>query len=157
TTGQQFPSNTIPQSRMNPISLKLQEFYPLPNNSSVQNYINYGIGSTAIDTKASVVRIDQIVSSRDNILGRYAWSKATITTPASLPTGVGSRFDDNKAQGLSIAEIHTFSPRVVNEFRFGWQRRNFASNSQLAFQRDILSEIGVTGVVNDPLYWQFPG
>src|SRR5262249_17123956 len=31
-TGVPFPNNTIPRQSMNPISLRLQSFYPLPNN-----------------------------------------------------------------------------------------------------------------------------
>ena len=142
---------------MNPISLKLQEFYPLPNSASVQNYIYNGVPSTSTDTNTSVVRIDQQLSSRDSVYGRYTHSHARILVPAALPTGVSSRYDDNLAQGASLAEIHSFGPRVVNEFRVGWQRRAFAENSQLAFKRNILSELGVTGIVNDPLYWQVPG
>src|SRR5581483_5896543 len=109
------------------------------------------------DTNTSVVRIDQQLTGRDNLYGRYTYSHARILVPPTLPTGVSSKYDDNQAQGASVAEIHTFGPRVVNEFRVGWQRRSFAENSQLANKRDILSELGVTGIVNDPLYWQFPG
>src|SRR5581483_120236 len=157
TTRQPFPGNAIPQSRLNPISLKLQEFFPPPNNAGVQNFIYNAVPSTSTDTNTSVVRIDQQLTGRDNLYGRYTYSHARILVPPTLPTGVSSKYDDNQAQGASVAEIHTFGPRVVNEFRVGWQRRSFAENSQLANKRDILSELGVTGIVNDPLYWQFPG
>jgi hypothetical protein len=155
-TGQPFPNNTIPTARMNSLSLKLQELFPLPNRTSVQNFIYNDVASTRSDADYYVARVDHLISDRDNLYVRYAFSKPTILRPPRFPSGVGSEAVNNKAQGASLAEVHTFGPRAVNEFRFGWQRREFSDNSQLAFTRNVLSELGVTGVATDPLVWSYP-
>ncbi len=70
---------------------------------------------------SSTLSIDYNLSDRDQIRGRYVFNRNdAINTGATLPTfytTVPGRF-----YLPSLAEYHTFSPNVTNEFRYGYQR-----------------------------------
>ena len=69
----------------------------------------------------STLSIDYSISERDQLRGRYSFNRNdSINTGATLPvfyTTVPSRY-----YLPSLAEYHTFSPNLTNEFRYGYQR-----------------------------------
>jgi hypothetical protein len=68
-----------------------------------------------------VQSIDYNISDRDQLRGRFVYNRSdTINTVADLPafyTQVPVR-----SNTFSLAEYHTFSPRLTNEFRLGYER-----------------------------------
>ena len=64
-TGSFFPGNRIPLARMSPTSLKIQTFYPLPNNPGLNNFYSAVPGTTNWDSP--LIKIDQVLTSRDNL------------------------------------------------------------------------------------------
>jgi uncharacterized protein (UPF0333 family) len=81
---------------------------------SAPNYQNayYAVGS-----------VDYNISDRDQLRGRFIYNKYSfIDTAATLPafyTTVPATY-----YLASIAEYHTFSPMITNEFRLGYNRQN---------------------------------
>ena len=78
------------------------------------------------NTYSGVLSVDYNISDRDQLRGRYLNNRAdAINVGATLPafyTTVPSR-----NQLASIAEYHTFTPSLTNEFRLGYQRTNLNS------------------------------
>ena len=70
-----------------------------------------------------VLSMDYNISDKDQLRGRYIYNRSdTINTTANLPvfyTLVPQRFYLG-----TLAEYHTFSSRLTNEFRLGFQRQN---------------------------------
>ena len=70
-----------------------------------------------------VLSVDYILSEKDQLRGRFIYNRFdSINTGATVPafyTIVPSRYDL-----LDLAEYHTFSPQVTNEFRAAYQRSN---------------------------------
>src|SRR5580704_3528179 len=70
-----------------------------------------------------VQSIDYNISDKDQLRGRYIYNRIdSINTGADLPafyTTVPERSDT-----LTVAEYHTFSPTLTNEFRLGYERFN---------------------------------
>jgi hypothetical protein len=68
-----------------------------------------------------VASLDYNLSDKDQIRGRYIYNRIdSIDAVADLPafyTTVPTRSDT-----LTVAEYHTFSPRLTNEFRLGYER-----------------------------------
>ena len=93
---------------------------PQPNLSlSRINYISPAL-AVPIDQDQYITRIDQKITSHDNLSGSYVMN---IQTDNTVPTFVfDSRSNRARAQNLSLTEVHVFSPSVVNEFRAGWDR-----------------------------------
>jgi hypothetical protein len=70
-----------------------------------------------------VQSIDYNISDKDQLRGRFIYNRLdSINTGADLPafyTTVPTRSDT-----LTVAEYHTFSPTLTNEFRLGYERFN---------------------------------
>ncbi len=113
-TGIPFPNNQIPTNRLDPISLKLLELIPLPTDPS--GFIRLSIPNSSDDDQL-VVRIDQKITDKNRLNGRYLYDR--------LSTGTGIKENDilnavNRANftttNLTIADTHTFAPNLIGIF-----------------------------------------
>jgi hypothetical protein len=77
-----------------------------------------------LNTEALVTSMDFDLSSRDQIRGRYIYNKITeIDTGAELPQFYTSLRQPYHL--VTLAEYHTFTPSVGNEFRLGFNRTGY--------------------------------
>ncbi|MBX7222910.1 MAG: TonB-dependent receptor [Blastocatellia bacterium] len=128
-TGQPFPGNVIPSNRINPVGQRYLNAFPLPNTNGGRvngNYVSQRIQNQDFDDFD--VRVDYILGSNDTLFGRYSQGSATSLTTSRLPNlpagfGSGSNFNDPKS--FVFGETHTFSPTLINEFRFGFVRTRY--------------------------------
>jgi hypothetical protein len=153
-----FPNNTIPDSRIDPISRKILSFIPLPNNSDpLRNFI-YQRDPTKTDKYLFTIRTDHQLSSNDQLNGRYIMDDEKIIQSPILPTGVGGLNSSVRAQGISIQETHIFSPTVLNQLSIGWTKFQLKEDDNFAGVRDIAAELGITlvGLNGAPEGWAFP-
>jgi hypothetical protein len=151
---QTFPGNRIPTGRISPLSQKLLEFYPEPNASGTENnYISRQ--DRVIDRKQYTSRFDFVQSSKSNWMGRYSWSHDDEVNPALRLNG--SKLLNTIHQGM-IGNTYTLSPTVLNEFRFGFNSFFNTFGRELAFVRDVVSELAIPGVSADgpPETWGIP-
>ena len=135
STGLPFPNNTIPTSRLSPISLKIQDqFVPLPNFSSGANNF-FAAASNVTNLDQGSGRIDYRLSDKDTLFGRWFESVEFDLTPfgQGMP-GFGQGANRAKHSG-GISETHIFSPNVVLETKFGVnmtdQHLSFLNNTSL--------------------------
>jgi outer membrane receptor protein involved in Fe transport len=71
------------------------------------------------------VRYDWNVREADQVFVRYSYGHDDSTTTSRLPTlpaGTSSGTNFNRSNGVVLAYTHTFSPRLLNEARFGFTR-----------------------------------
>ncbi len=148
TTGNPFPNNTIPVSRISPISLAaLQYLYPLPNtgaaNAVANNYvINF---PTAVHSNQTDVRIDQVINSSQTAFFRYTYkNKLGLATPTGSAL-IGSILQPEIDKAITGAHNWVLTPHMVNEFRMGYSK----SATSNAYQSGTTaatyaSEIGLT-------------
>jgi hypothetical protein len=148
-----FEGNRIPANRIAPISQKLLEFYPEPNAAGTAN--NYTARQDReIDRKQYTQRIDFVQSSMSNWMGRYSYSHDDEVTPALRLNGSKLL---NTIHQLMIGNTYTVSPTVLNEFRFGYNSFFNTFGRELAFVRDVVSELGISGVsAGTPESWGIP-
>jgi len=114
-------------------------FFPLPNGSLL------GTGNTGIYTFSGqqvtpenyfTTRMDHKFSARDNVSGTYMFDSGTVRQPDELNNKLTGY--DSRRQFFTVHEAHTFSPRILNSFRFGIYRvvattgLTFASGNQSA-------------------------
>ncbi|HTF70206.1 MAG TPA: TonB-dependent receptor [Edaphobacter sp.] len=126
----QFSGNAIQSTRMDPLSLAVLKYIPLPNvtpQNAFTNANNFFFNAAgAIDQDVIVIRGDHRLSTRDSAFIRYASNLNVTHTPGS-GLGIsdpGSRNDTRKNYNLAIGETHTFSPTVLNEFRVSFVRQH---------------------------------
>jgi len=156
-TGQPFPGNVIPQDRWDPAARNvLNQLIPEPNDpgrtgANGQQIENYLINPTLSRQDDQFdVKLDHVVSGNNRAFVRYSYQKTYRDLPATLPHGdAGATFGagegDIKAQGLAFNDTHTFGPRWLNEFRFGWNSIKFFMTS-IDYGENLAEQMGIPGV-----------
>jgi hypothetical protein len=130
-----FMGNQIPLTRIDPVALQLLNRYPLPNLAGTAN--NYRrIANERLDQDQFDVRVDHRISEDDQFFGRYSYSTQTFAPVTPLPEGSGLitagtlGLEDTRAHQFVGNYVHVFSPRMINELRFGYTRRSIDRTSQ---------------------------
>ncbi|ABF40503.1 TonB-dependent receptor [Candidatus Koribacter versatilis Ellin345] len=73
------------------------------------------------------IRADYVLRTQDTMFLRYSYGHETDVTTSrlpALPAGFGSGDQFSMPRSWAFGETHTFSPNILNEFRFGWIRAN---------------------------------
>jgi outer membrane receptor protein involved in Fe transport len=117
-TGQPFPGNIIPATRISPVAARLlREFVPLPNSPGNR----YIVSPTVHDTRDQFGgRLDFQLGPRQSILGRYMRSDTDRTTPRIIAP-VDQRARATLQDGL-ISHNFVVSSRLINQARVSVNR-----------------------------------
>lgn len=155
STGQPFANNTIPMQRLNPVSLNLLKYYPLPNVASAGSGFNYEtLQSTPSNTNGFDIRLDHYITSAQQIYARFSWKNLlTDTANILLPDDINVEHD----RSLLVSYNYTISPKMVNEFRFGFTHNLI--NTTFPIQGATAdNQLGLTGIsfANHPTTGAFP-
>lgn len=151
TTRTQFPGNVIPAGRIDPVAAKIVPLYPVANRApsnlaGANNFVRNAVTGLNITTWTS--KVDHILGDRDRISVRYVlhdfptYTGAAFDEAAADPNGNTS---DRRAHSLLINQTHSFSPRILNDFRFNWQPRFFISRT-LSLDQGWPTKLGLKGV-----------
>lgn len=157
-TGQPFLNNIIPDNRIDPVARNVLKLYPAPN---LGTNIWTGAPSAINDRDQFLVRADHtLIEGKNTITGRYLFDQGQLLSPggqAILNIGAVqvpgfSLESPNRFQNLMLGDTHIFSQRMINEFRFSYQRANVTNerpvNPQdpkaLGFTYPIASELLAT-------------
>jgi len=149
-TGQSFPGNQIPASRLSPQTKYFLDFIPAPNNARGTYIDNARVTS---DTHQADIRADHHLSDVDQVYVTYSLQNRSRVSPGSLPQNGGTSVD-MRFQRAGIAEIHTFGPTVVNEFRVGYLR-SYSNQTQQGLGTDYNAKAGIGGLAQTGA--EFPG
>lgn len=118
-----FPGAIVPRNRMDPLSLRLLQYLPLPNvapNNQFTNANNYlTLVGFPIDQAQTSVRIDHNFSEKDKIFGRHTVTRNTRMNRSwnNGDADTDARDDQRDNHHFIISETHVFSPSLINEFR----------------------------------------
>jgi hypothetical protein len=120
-----FPGNIIPQSMIDTTAVKTLPYiaaagpYYVNSNGLISNI--YSPRLLSIDTKRYTVRIDEAISSKNRLSGR--WSSTPVVkiqgTPVS-PTNNGAIY--SWGQQVMLADTHTFTATLFNDLRLNYTR-----------------------------------
>src|SRR6266550_4432878 len=148
-----FPGNVLPQNRISPISKKLLEFYRTPVLPGVIN--NYVTALARPQNRDQfMLRMDYVESSKSTWAGRYSWGDENESSPGLNLNG--TKLVTNFEQYMG-SNTRVFSPTVVTETRFGYTRFYNSVGTLLAFQRNVVDELGIPGLKGgDPVSWGIP-
>jgi Carboxypeptidase regulatory-like domain/TonB dependent receptor len=153
-----FPGNFIPVSKRDPISAKMINAYPLPTATSrLNNYSSNLIQSNNANSFDG--RIDEQVTSRDILFGRYSYQKTVNIAPSTYPVttipGISTPVhlsdeasfagtSSTPTQQIALGYTRVFTPTIVDDIRFGFSRYkldyvpvDFVTNGGLANQLGV--------------------
>ena len=152
-----FTGNRIPAARFDATSLKMLEFYPLPNvdvnnvNNPRNNFENPQ--KTPIDKNQFNQRVDFNQSSNSQWFGRYSWTDEFTVIPA-LPLSGTNLY--TKSNQFMVSNTRVLSPTKVNEFRFGYSTLYNIFAQELSGKRDVVKELGLPFQVVGETSWGIP-
>ncbi|HEY7497329.1 MAG TPA: carboxypeptidase-like regulatory domain-containing protein [Vicinamibacterales bacterium] len=123
-TGQPFPNNVIPASRLSPQALYFARFIPDPNVGA--NNFTWSPERT-LDADQVTLRIDQSLSEKHKVFMRYSFHdnrmddpSSTLGAPYLAYPELGSAHIHTRGQNFVAALTSTLSPTLLNEFRFSY-------------------------------------
>jgi Carboxypeptidase regulatory-like domain/TonB-dependent Receptor Plug Domain/TonB dependent receptor len=148
-TGQPFPNDQIPDSRIDPIARQLMALFPLPNASGANNF--FRVANTTDNAQRYLGRADAHFSNRDNVFARYFYSDRDRYIPGNF----GGIADGTSSSAFGVQNMQTYTvaagwnrtvgPAMLNEFRFGYSKANSHA------QQEPFGQAGIplAGVPND--------
>lgn len=145
-----FPGNRIPARRLDPVALKVLNYYPHPN-TSVGPFLRNNFFANAAETNTpngTVWKLDHDIGTMHKLTWNGRFSSgidgsapifANPANPSSPQRRVGSR---------SGRFSHTFSasPRVVNQFSLWAQHRSLASAQENLYRTHFPEQLGIDGL-----------
>jgi hypothetical protein len=154
-TGQPFPNNVVPASRLAPTSRQLLGFVPTPNIAGAGLANNYlALDNDVTNKDQFTERIDFVESSKSSWFGRYSWDDEANITPALYLNGTGLT---THVDQWMIDNTRVLKPTLVNQFRFGYSHFYNSLSTQLANTRDVVKELGIPGLAEPPAAaWGIP-
>jgi hypothetical protein len=123
------PCNKIPSGLINNIGQAMLNLYPTPNANNASggyNYVNTPVRQLN-DTRFDV-RLDNNFTNADSAFARFSYEQAFSYVPGGSPGfAAQNAFGTNQhiinhARNVAIGETHVFSPTMVNQFNFGYNR-----------------------------------
>ena len=157
--GQNFPNATIPDSRIHATSRKvLNDYFPLPNQPGggalgiTNNYLNDEGRRT--DGDQFTFRTDYAIGSNQNAFFRFSQTKEPQYIPFQIQNQ-GNNVDILGQQGV-IGHTTVIGSNKVNDFKFGMNYFNSANIQTRANTRNVVGELGLKGISQDPLFWGIP-
>jgi hypothetical protein len=160
-TGLPFPGNVIPQSRLDPITQLATQFTVLPNvtvpvgTGAFPSFNAIGTPLTINDFDQYNIRIDHQLSPRDQLFGTVSWADETRDVKQLRPFG-GEGFPLSN-QLVTVTHAHTFTPALLNEFRFGYNRSKTYRLSETSYGRDFAREVfNLRNTTDQPIMFGVP-
>ncbi len=149
--GAPFPGNQIPANRINTTSTAIQDnFYVLPNFGDPNVFVanNYRESRT-VSKKANptyTVRLDHRITDRDLIYGRWTAVRWNLENfDPQVPTVQETYQRRRDMDSAAISYTRTFSPSMMNEFRYGYTRQDFPREASIK-GTDVVSLLGLQGL-----------
>lgn len=152
-----FQGNNIPISRQDPVARNIvEQLYPLPNTAgqlsstgqTINNFLYNPVSSRQDDQFD--VKVDHQFRSNNQAFLRYSRENTDNFLPAALPHGdagvtFGAANSTLLAESAAFNDTHTFSPTLLNEFRFGFTRFGL-NGAPLDFGTNLANKVGLPGV-----------
>jgi hypothetical protein len=162
-TGTPFPGNVIPTGMLNSTTQKWLPYWPAPNVANVPlsapfgfpiyNYATTARGS--INSNQYNARMDEAISSRDQLWGAFTHDNRPNLQPGALPTQ-GNNYPLSDTL-FTLTETHTFTPNIVNEARLGYNRgRTFLVGLGALTQNFAANVFGMSNTSPNPFDYGVP-
>jgi hypothetical protein len=138
-TGQPFPGNVIPASRINPVSaIILSKYISAPNEGLALN--RYSIDATEISNQMDL-RIDHNFSSTHTAFVRVSGKNWRKISPTAYQAA-GPLTNENPARNLVFSDNWAVRPSLLNELRFGFSTSDLKNRTGLK-GRDFVQATGL--------------
>lgn len=126
--GQPVPGNII--TNIDPAGARAVAAYPASNRPGTPDFVDQ---EPLVRNDSQLdVRIDHNFRTQDRFFGRYLFGQSTSIDPTTASSPIPG-FADRiyyRGQNVALGWNHTFSPNLLNDARFGFQRNWLESNCE---------------------------
>jgi hypothetical protein len=148
----QFPGNVIPASRIDPVALKLIEYWPTPNRAPTNRAgaSNFGGNYNTIFNRDNVTaRVDHAFSDANRFYFRYLFNRDPLTNTSVYPHPIAdTRNSSKRHQNIYLfADTHTLTPNLILDARVSISDRTF-HNTSPGLGTDPAQLLGLRGVAS---------
>ncbi|MGH9628380.1 MAG: TonB-dependent receptor domain-containing protein, partial [Bryobacteraceae bacterium] len=155
-TDQPFPGNRIPQDRISRFAAAGREYFPAPNSTVLPNNNYLAVLPNPTDMNQVNTRLDYIVSASDRLNGSVTWFEYDRTASGTLPFS-GTTTSSETRPSISLQHTHTFSPNLLNDFRFGYNRTTTFIGADRLLDQPVLDAFGLRNLSPEPAAYAPPG
>jgi Carboxypeptidase regulatory-like domain/TonB dependent receptor-like, beta-barrel len=143
-TGAPFPGNQIPETRISSVARALLDnYYPLPNVPTPGAAFNYQrLAPASSHADGYDIRVDHVISSKQQIFGRWSDKPVTYQSPAQL---VPDSASDQSFRSMVLSDTWAPSATVSNELRFGWVRSRNLQTFPVS-GKQVVKQLGLVGL-----------
>ena len=128
-SGRRFRTTKFPASQLDPVALKLLNYYPAPNRpGDPLTGANNFVGTAGLPTNSDqyTIKVDQNISEKQNLFARWSQKRQFKQLEGEFfgaddPGGNGTLAPDNRFEG-GLGYTYVFSPTFVMSLNFGWGR-----------------------------------
>ena len=154
-----FPGNRIPSDRFHPFAQGYAQYFPPPTDPGLPfGQINRIVqGKLVQDDESYDVKTDYVHSASDRFFVRFGYGDSQKVFP-SIEVNYARSAPYGNRNGV-IGYTKVFSPTVLNEFHFGYDRVNNRPNQAVGpgiGERDFHTELGLVDVNKYPACKQPP-
>lgn len=132
-TGQPFPGNIVPPSRINTLGQSILNYFPKPNYTdpdprNLYRWNYRSVYSGDYPMRQEMIRVDANVSPTVQVFYRFVNSTDKQIAPYGLWINGSVNYNASPVEYRQPGRGHiarvskTFSPTLMNEFTFGWSR-----------------------------------
>ncbi|MBV9084099.1 MAG: TonB-dependent receptor, partial [Acidobacteriaceae bacterium] len=147
TTHIQFPANVIPARLLNPASLRLLQFYPVPNEPGTAN--NYQFETAAPNNTDNLgLRVQRNITQKDRLAFNFQYQNRDGRTPQWY--GVS---DSTSGYGLSgqIQWTRNISAQAISNAQVRISRNRTEITPYFSLVPDVAAQIGIYRPSSSPL------
>jgi len=142
-SGDPFPDNQIPQSRIHPVSARMLHTIPDPNrNDLYRNFVN---NQPRVDNRDTITaRVDYRLSKASKIFGDYSFSRDDEIDVDPLPEF--ATMEEGRNQRISLTYTRNFGSSTVLSVNVRYDRHVSKQLSKHSYQSGLLASMGINGV-----------
>lgn len=151
-TRQPFPGNIIPRDRLNPVTLNLLQYFPVPGTPTGERFTG---AAQKPDEHEYTGRADWMAGSH-RISGRVFWrtyQRPFVGNTQDLPSMFGAdvSLSSQPYRQFTASDVWAISPSLLNNFVFAWRARR-THNDWTSVELPVdFAQAGVQGIaVKDP-------
>jgi hypothetical protein len=147
-SGQPFPNNAIPASRISSQGAFFTSFIPTPNSLvGGTSRASFATG-TPLNNDEGDIRVDAHISTKNLLMGRYSISDSSEFNPNPFPALKGTDLH-SRAQDTTVRWTHIFSPTLLNNAQVAYYDSPFLFGEVLP-GFDLQAQAGIAGF-SDPV------
>ncbi|HLY20258.1 MAG TPA: TonB-dependent receptor [Bryobacteraceae bacterium] len=139
--------NVIPTSMLSPVSLKLLNFIPLPNQPGLVNNYQY-LASPPNNTDNVGLRATRDLNKKDRLAYHLTYQRRDGDNAQPF-----TFFDTISGYGIQtdLTWTHNFTPATILSSRVDFNRNRNQTTPFFAFGQDTAAQLGIAGTSQNPL------